>query len=258
MRDAHAKLDGIIKPIDDAFWDRWYPPSDWRCRCDVVATTEPVTNENIDQLPKPEFQGNVGKDGEIFRKNGSFFRLIAGNDQALRNQEAFKLLHKPETYRTPAGNKIKISIFRDENDYIDNLKRRVMMVDKLSLDVTIRPHLDGWRNPEYAINGLIADLYKGDFKNGFTLKPEQIKTFIKKHNNTFSNKKISEEYMIVFDVTNISFNYDISRYLNGKFKAGKKLSSVILINNSNIVQLNRQDSFTVIVEKVNTLNAKTE
>lgn len=163
MRDAHAKLDGIIKPIDDAFWDKWYPPSDWRCRCDVVATAEPVTNENIDQLPKPEFQGNVGKDGEIFRKNGSFFRLIAGNDQALRNQELAKLNAPYETvYVSKAGKKLRVNIQAHSVDLDENKRIAKILIDQFDLNIDIRPHLDGrivknHRNPEYLINGKIGE-----------------------------------------------------------------------------------------------------
>lgn len=161
MREKHRQLHGIIKPIDDAFWDRWYPPSDWRCRCDVVATAEPVTNENIDQLPKPEFQGNVGKNGEIFRKNGSFFRLIAGDEQALRNQELAKLNAPYERYRTPKGNIVRVSIFADRNEpeFTENIKVAAIIADVLGFKVRIRPHIliDKHPNPEYSINNKIAD-----------------------------------------------------------------------------------------------------
>src|SRR5690606_27352064 len=33
VRDDHKELHGFIAHIDDAIWDRIYPPNDWRCRC---------------------------------------------------------------------------------------------------------------------------------------------------------------------------------------------------------------------------------
>lgn len=33
QRPEHRELDGIIRPIDDPFWDTHYAPDDYRCRC---------------------------------------------------------------------------------------------------------------------------------------------------------------------------------------------------------------------------------
>lgn len=38
-RPSHAKLHGIIKPIDDAFWRTRFPPLGYQCRCQVIALT---------------------------------------------------------------------------------------------------------------------------------------------------------------------------------------------------------------------------
>lgn len=35
-RKSHAALNGVIKPIDDKFWDKNYPPNDWNCRCGAM------------------------------------------------------------------------------------------------------------------------------------------------------------------------------------------------------------------------------
>lgn len=39
-RPEHAALDGTILPVDDPFWERFYPPNGWRCRCKVRARSE--------------------------------------------------------------------------------------------------------------------------------------------------------------------------------------------------------------------------
>lgn len=36
VRPEHAALDGITLPPSDSFWESYYPPNGWRCRCDVV------------------------------------------------------------------------------------------------------------------------------------------------------------------------------------------------------------------------------
>lgn len=39
-RPAHAKLDGIIRPVGDAWWRRNMPSQGFGCRCSVVALSE--------------------------------------------------------------------------------------------------------------------------------------------------------------------------------------------------------------------------
>lgn len=39
-RPSHRALDGIIRRIDDPFWDTHYPANGYRCRCSVVALSE--------------------------------------------------------------------------------------------------------------------------------------------------------------------------------------------------------------------------
>lgn len=39
-RPTHAALDGKVFPIDHPFWDSWYPPNGYRCRCSTLSLTE--------------------------------------------------------------------------------------------------------------------------------------------------------------------------------------------------------------------------
>ena len=36
VRPEHAALNGTTLPFSDAFWDSYYPPNGWNCRCTVV------------------------------------------------------------------------------------------------------------------------------------------------------------------------------------------------------------------------------
>ncbi|MGL5683600.1 MAG: phage minor head protein [Marinifilaceae bacterium] len=40
VREEHKLLDGLIYPIDDAFWQRYNPPNGWKCRCFTRKLTE--------------------------------------------------------------------------------------------------------------------------------------------------------------------------------------------------------------------------
>jgi len=163
VRREHEKLDGIIKPIDDDFWNRFYPPLDWRCRCDVVATAEDADEKIPDDLPPVKFKGNVGKDKEIYTKNGSFFQLLKTNENAVKNAELSKLNAPKETiYKGKNNKKVDVSIYADEIDLSANIETAKIIVDELNVNVIIRPHLSGRivkgvKNPEYLINDKLAD-----------------------------------------------------------------------------------------------------
>lgn len=85
VRPEHEALDGIILPIDDPFWDYYYTPNGYRCRCTTRKRTEreyerrlqngtpPPDSEEAQQragkvVAKP-FRHNVGK-SEIFERDG--------------------------------------------------------------------------------------------------------------------------------------------------------------------------------------------
>jgi SPP1 gp7 family putative phage head morphogenesis protein len=59
VREEHAKLEGVTLPKDDPFWQKFYPPNGWSCRCTVIAVFEkqrikrPPTGITID----PTFAG---------------------------------------------------------------------------------------------------------------------------------------------------------------------------------------------------------
>lgn len=36
VRPEHAAMEGITLPIDDPFWEAYFPPNGWNCRCTVV------------------------------------------------------------------------------------------------------------------------------------------------------------------------------------------------------------------------------
>jgi SPP1 gp7 family putative phage head morphogenesis protein len=78
VRAAHAKLDGIVKPVDDPFWDTYMPPNAWNCRCTVrQLSVGEVSETNADDLPQlPEmFKLNSGKHAVVFPKNHPYYEV---------------------------------------------------------------------------------------------------------------------------------------------------------------------------------------
>lgn len=68
-RSDHAQLVGVIKPVDDSFWDTWMPPSDWNCQCWVqqVESDKGAVEPPADLKPPPALmRNNPGKSHKIF------------------------------------------------------------------------------------------------------------------------------------------------------------------------------------------------
>lgn len=74
VRPEHAALNGVTRPLNDSFWESYYPPNGWNCRCTVVQvrkTKYPETpheeamalgEEALQRDTKGMFRFNPGKE----------------------------------------------------------------------------------------------------------------------------------------------------------------------------------------------------
>ncbi|TGY55158.1 phage head morphogenesis protein [Parabacteroides distasonis] len=70
VRKEHRTLEGITLPSSDPFWDSYYPPNGWRCRCTVTkvrAAKYPATDSK-EAMTAGE-KATEGKYAEMFRFN---------------------------------------------------------------------------------------------------------------------------------------------------------------------------------------------
>ena len=81
VRDEHRLLDGITKHIDDPFWQTYYPPNGWNCRCEAIQVPEDDVQETTTyQTPviDPIFRTNCGETGLIFPKGHPYYTGVPG------------------------------------------------------------------------------------------------------------------------------------------------------------------------------------
>jgi SPP1 gp7 family putative phage head morphogenesis protein len=86
VRPTHAALDGIIRKVDDGFWDTYYPPNGWRCRCTTIQHEDVVQVTSLKDFKAPDdvpdvFKMNVGKDGMIFSEKHPYFQVAKGDKE---------------------------------------------------------------------------------------------------------------------------------------------------------------------------------
>lgn len=92
VRPEHAVLDGITKPVDDKFWNTYYPPNGWNCRCHTMQGND-LPESNLTGVRKPNekevpeiFRFNSGKTKQIFSPKHPYFDVAKEDkDFALRN-----------------------------------------------------------------------------------------------------------------------------------------------------------------------------
>lgn len=83
-RDEHRALWGIIRPVNDAFWSKYMPPSAWNCLCSIEPTDSEVT-DIPDELPDvpPVFAVNTGKTAELFGKEHPYFDVTKDQEKSI-------------------------------------------------------------------------------------------------------------------------------------------------------------------------------
>lgn len=97
VRPAHALLAGIVKPVNDEFWNSYYPPNDWGCRCDVIQlATGEETSMKGRKLPtlKPMFDTNTGKRGVVFPEKHPYYKVAKEDKEAAKNNFGMEIPDK--------------------------------------------------------------------------------------------------------------------------------------------------------------------
>lgn len=70
VRPEHAALDGVTLPPSDKFWDAYYPPNGWNCRCTAVQVRkQKYPTADHDEAMKRGIQATIKDKKGMFRFN---------------------------------------------------------------------------------------------------------------------------------------------------------------------------------------------
>jgi uncharacterized protein with gpF-like domain len=78
-----------MKPFNDPFWNKNFPPNDWNCRCTVIQS-DSVENTDmkdykVNDHVNPLFQFNAGKDRLVFSDKHTYFKIAPKDKQNANN-----------------------------------------------------------------------------------------------------------------------------------------------------------------------------
>lgn len=191
VRPEHAALDRVTLPPSDSFWEEFYPPNGWNCRCTVVQVRKskyPATShdeamrlgdEALQRDTKGIFRFNAGKEGKSvpdynpytirrcstcpIAKGGKGRKLEFVPDNEVC--QACVLVHQCEelsqcTLDEIFGKRLRISNSADKTEIHENTRAaRSLLTSFPKMEIKIREHIlgHGIKNHEYLINGLIGD-----------------------------------------------------------------------------------------------------
>jgi len=128
VRPAHQQMHGIIRAVDDPFWDSFYPPNGWNCRCYVLQSDEPAETGDFEKYEKevPKiFRTNTGKNGVIFTDSHPYFENIKGVYPSSIHRQLRNILIDEEIYDVAFqrdGLKVLQHITHDFDEFKDNLE----------------------------------------------------------------------------------------------------------------------------------------
>lgn len=88
VRDTHKALHNVVQPIDSKFWDSYYPPNGWGCRCTAnqVRKGKYPTSDYLDAMDKGK-EATEGTHHHMFRFNSGKSKQLfpTHNPYTLRN-----------------------------------------------------------------------------------------------------------------------------------------------------------------------------
>ena len=238
VRDGHTDLHGTVKPVGDPFWDTFYPPNGWRCRCYVTQTGEPASGqeypaEKADTLGVDKsFAANPAKTGEVYsKKKHPYFAMaaVSGGKKLETQMEYAKADAPSEIVYSKAGATIRISPFVNSDTKVltDNYKSALILATKVGANVELNAHLNqklvkDSPNLAYKVNGKKGDRhapsgasYKTALKtanaNGtevmvvdLSVSKETMETAVRKISTDLPNyKNVKEVYVISAEGTEV-------------------------------------------------------
>ena len=173
VRPEHAELNGITLPPSDTFWDTYFPPNGWNCRCTVVQ----VLKDDYAPTPHDEavrrggqavpegtktakmFAYNPGKDERTFPAYNPYtiskcatcnkaklnLAFVPDNQLCLACQillDASAVPPEVKNYRSEYNCKVLVSPYHGADEEAENVKLAKKMADFLKRKVYLLPRID--------------------------------------------------------------------------------------------------------------------
>ena len=149
----HKIFWGVIRPVDDPFWDEHRPGDRWNCKCTLSSTDDPATElpdipeENpVEDNPHAGLDNNPGKDGKLFSDTHPY--IADAYKGARKVVERFVgevegiIPPHAETYADEYKGKVLCSPLHGKDEKKENVDLAKFVAKKLGTTVYLLPRLD--------------------------------------------------------------------------------------------------------------------
>jgi SPP1 gp7 family putative phage head morphogenesis protein len=235
VRAEHAILEGTNLPIDDPFWDTYYPPNDWGCRCEAIpSVNEERTRPAKDELPElPDmFQNNVGKTGVLFPDTHPYYDANKAARAAVLQQ--VDDIIPPDTradniYESDTGGMVEAEQSVNKNELRDNKEIAQFLAD-LGHKVRLLGVNDapGVKNPDALVDGKVFE---------FKTNKEATKSAI---DNELRKAKKQADHIVLHIKSDISVP-DLADAISDRMGRAKNVNEVWLIHDDNLIKLKKAE-----------------
>lgn len=244
VREAHKALEGVTYPIDHPFWNTFYPPNGFSCRCTVEPVREPGKTDYLapdeKEMP-PMFHGHVGKSGEMYGKDHPYFQGVSTEmSHKIINAMRKYSLTIPESY-TPIASSIKtrrpISVHFDvsSREVNENIKAAELLADE-GMEVKLLPSYGepkGMKWPDLLIDDSIYVEYKS--KPGKS--QNQLLRVARKALGQFKNTLLSIDGVVLIEVS--AFTEDEVTRMTLRYFGATKADEIWVLNGEALRKIKR-------------------
>lgn len=224
VREQHRILDGITLPPSDKFWDEFFPPNGWNCRCTAVQVNprrypESDPEEALQRGRSATYQPNANG-----QNKAAIFRFNAGKNKIIfsRKHPYFKALEKlPQGIYTEekiGDGRIFWREQQKDNEFGENERIAKFLARKYGYDIELLPVINE--------NGIkTADSY--NYTLGVKQEYKQVTSI-----NSLSmrlRKGAKQAGYVVLNVIEPHSKFEIIKAVKGRFNLTPELRAVHII-----------------------------
>lgn len=167
-REEHLTYVGIIRPINDPFWNTHFPPLAFNCKCSTRNTNAEVTEipPDIDETDPvaPALQNNPGKTGMLFNLPATTYYKETEYlpDELIENELKTRVLPEMKfyikAYEFSNGGSLEIHPAIDKSEFSYNTILGGKLASKgHKIQLQGLSYFPGAKNPDAIINNIKAD-----------------------------------------------------------------------------------------------------
>ncbi|WP_286651008.1 minor capsid protein [Sphingobacterium hotanense] len=224
-------LNGVVRPVDDPFWSKYYPPNHYNCRSTVKQVKEGkvTSDEDIIHPDIPEiFKVNLGQRGLAFPEDHAYF--IDMPDDVMNQARQFfpygmqfDILEADEIKGVLRQHYLT-DVNKSDYGIVTTVARELASLDSVIIDImpeimdpiqraTVIPDGKGMTNPDLRVNKVLVDIKSVQSTRYNTLR-------------SAIDKAYRQVNVVIIDLPGPLAESEMYRVANGRFLDHKDLKEI--------------------------------